>query len=474
MARLRWLAGPASVAAIALVVRLLWGSGTGNYDSLYALIWGRQLAHGHTPSFDVTLAPTPHPLANLVSMALAPLAPRTAEGVVVVIAFLALGAVGWLTYRLGEHWFGWPAGVLAAVLMLTREPVLSYGTRSYIDVPYLALVLGALLAIARNPRAAGLPLGLLALAGLIRPEAWLFSFAYVAWLIWRGGERRAEWIGLALAAPLLWMAFDLIAVGNPLHSLTGTRHGAQTLGRVTGIQNVPTTLPRRVGEILREPVLVGAVIGLALTWAFLRDRVRLLVIAGVAGVVAYAILGAAGLPILTRYAFFVATLGALLCGAAVFGWRLLPERHAWRRRWIALGALTALLLVVFIPSQAHRLSSTRTALIDQSRIEDDLWALKLPNRCGELGVVNHRLVPVVSLHLGMNPFDVHPAPLPPRFRGQYIEPANAAVAKAFVLDPRDPSQRVAGPPPGLYRAGGNASWRVLQLCPRDVFQRGGE
>ena len=58
-----------------------------------------------------------------------------------LLAFVALGAVGYLTYRLGALWFGVPAGLLAAVIILTREPVLSYGTRAYVDLPYLALVL---------------------------------------------------------------------------------------------------------------------------------------------------------------------------------------------------------------------------------------------------------------------------------------------------------------------------------------------
>ena len=97
-----------------------------------------------------------------------------------MLAFLSLGALGWLTYELGAHWFGPAAGAVAALLILTRIPVLSFGVRAYVDIPYVALVLGAILAEARRPRTM-LPLILLALAGLLRPEAWLFSFAYVAW-----------------------------------------------------------------------------------------------------------------------------------------------------------------------------------------------------------------------------------------------------------------------------------------------------
>src|SRR5436853_34491 len=170
MARLR---GAAWIGALALLAWLVWGHGFANYAALYSLVWGRELAHGHGPSFDVTLAPTPHPLANLGGLALAPFSPQTGEDVLVVVGFIALGAVGWLVYALGARWFGAAAGVLAAVLFLTREPVLSDGTRAYVDLPYLALVLGALLPIERR-RA---PFVLLALAGLLRPEAWLFSAA---------------------------------------------------------------------------------------------------------------------------------------------------------------------------------------------------------------------------------------------------------------------------------------------------------
>ena len=63
---------------------------------------------------------------------------------------------------------------------------------------------------------------------------------------------------LAAAAPLLWALGDLIVTGDPLHSLTGTRDTAQRLQRITGLDEVPGTVPRRLGEILREPVLFGA------------------------------------------------------------------------------------------------------------------------------------------------------------------------------------------------------------------------
>ena len=70
MARIRFAAG---VLVGAAALRLLAGPGLVNYDTLYALVWGRQLAHGELPDLEVAIAPTPHPLADLGAMLLSPL-----------------------------------------------------------------------------------------------------------------------------------------------------------------------------------------------------------------------------------------------------------------------------------------------------------------------------------------------------------------------------------------------------------------
>ena len=62
-------------------------------------------------------------------------------------------------------------------------PVISYGVRAYLDIPYVAFVLGALLVESRRPRAGAPVLALLALAGLLRPEAWVFSGLYWLYLL---------------------------------------------------------------------------------------------------------------------------------------------------------------------------------------------------------------------------------------------------------------------------------------------------
>ena len=387
---------------LGLVAWALVGRGLVNYDTLYALVWGRDLTHGPLPDYDVSLAPTPHPLATLAGAVLSVLGAQASIDATIVLAFVFLGALGWITYRLGEEWVNRAAGALAAAIVLTRRPVLDFGARAYVDVPYLTLVLTALLVETRTRRAGAPVLALLGVAGLIRPEAWLFSGAYLVWL-WIGGVRDPRLWALAAAAPLLWALGDLVVTGDPLHSLTGTRDTAQRLQRMTGLDEVPGTVPRRLGEILREPVLFGAAGGGLLALAFLRTRVALGAVAGVIALVAFCVLAAAGLPILGRYLLVPAAILAVFCGAGAFGWAELPRGHPWRRRWAWFGALTLVGLIVFIPPQVDRIGDLRDALRIQDGIQDDLHALTPRFPCTPVTVPNHRPVPLLALWLDVDP-----------------------------------------------------------------------
>jgi hypothetical protein len=448
---------------LGLVAWALVGRGLVNYDTLYALVWGRDLAHGTLPDYDVSLAPTPHPLATVVGAVLSVLGASGSIGATLVLAFVWLGALGWVTYRLGAEWINPAAGVLAAAIVLTRRPVLDFGSRAYVDVPYLVLVLGALLVETRRRRAGAPVLALLAVAGLIRPEAWLFSGAYLVWL-WIGGVRDPRLFALAASAPLLWALSDLIVTGDPLHSLTGTRDTAQRLDRITGLDEVPTTVPRRLGEILREPVLFGAAGGGLLALAFLRTRVALGAIAGVAALVAFCILATAGLPILGRYLLAPAVILAIFAGAGAFGWRELPTNHPWRRRWAWFGVATLVALVAFIPAQTSRIGDLRDALRIQDGIQDDLHTIadKLP--CLPATVPNHRPVPLLALWLDVDAKRIAVAQEHRPTTGTYVVPASPRVARQYILDPRDVDPRIPPPPAGFEPSASNASWHAYARC----------
>ena len=470
-----------NVGVVALLGAVAWalaGRGLVNYDTLYALVWGRDVARGTLPDLEVPLAPTPHPLATLGGIVLAPLSASAERGingeaattVVLVGAFASLGALGWVVFRLGAAWFNPATGALAAAIMLTRRPVLDFGARAYVDIPYLVLVLGALLVETRRPRAGAPVLALLALAGLLRPEAWLFSLVYLAWL-WRSAEaRRPAAVALAVAGPLLWALSDLIVTGDPLHSLLGTRDTAEQLARITGLDDVPLTAPRRLGEILREPVLFGAAGGGLLALARLRERALPGTVAGVVAFAAFCVLAAAGLPILGRYLLLPAAILTIFCGAGAFGWASLERADPWRRPWAWFALVTIVLLVAFAPAQADRLGALRRALARQDTIQADLAALARGPRaairatCAPLTVPNHRPVPLLALWLDVHPEAVVSAQERRPPRGTWITPADRAVARDYVLDRRDRDRRIVAAPPGYREARANASWRVLTRC----------
>jgi Dolichyl-phosphate-mannose-protein mannosyltransferase len=484
-------AGASSVAALAALLWLLCGVGFANYDTLYALAWGGQLARGETPAYEVAVAPTPHPLVEAIGVVLSPLPARAIEDVTVALGFLALAGCAWVLYRLTALWFGRAAGVVAALVLLTRVPILSYGVRAYVDIPYLLFVLAAVLvqarrATRRQPPAGASVLALLALAGLLRPEAWAFSGLY--WLYLLIAARRAhtdargardgrdrprstrELVALALlaaSAPLVWILSDLAITGDPLWSLTNTRHTAHALDRVTGIANVPEYVPRRIGEILRVPVLAGAVLGGVLALLALRRRALIAVGVGTLALAAFVAVGAAGLPINTRYAFLTAAVLCALCGAGAFGWTRLDARDPRRRVWIGVGACVLLALVAFTPAQVKSAHREMDKLARQQAIQDDLIALvedgSVNLHCGPVGVPNHAPVPLLALYLKASPAEVPSAQAGTISSGQYLDPASKEVEEDYVLDPHDP-HRPVNVPPGFVEVHANHTWLIFQRC----------
>jgi hypothetical protein len=471
-----------AIAGGAILLRLVSGVGFANYDTLYALAWGGQLSRGELPAYGVPIAPTPHPLVEALGLVLAPLGPRAAYDVTVALGFLALAACGWVVYELGARWFGRAAGALAALVLLTRVPVISYGVRAYVDLPYMLLLLWALLVEVRRPRAGAPVLALLALAGLLRPEAWAFSGIYWIYLVGSpagareaGGtpgapRTRRELVTLTLlaaAAPLIWTLSDLLITGEPLWSLTNTRHTASTLHRVRGLANVPEYIPRRIGEILRPPVLVGAALGGVLSLLWLRRRAVPGAVAGVLAVLVFAVFAALGLPINTRYAFLTAAILCIFFGAGVFGWTRLQREDPRRRWWMAGGALVLVALLAYAPSQYRSAHRELDNLARRHSIEGDLLALvddrSIGLRCGPVGVPNHAPVPLLALYLKTSPARIVSPAAGTITSGVYVDPASRQVEEDYVLDPRDPHE-LPSVPPGFTAVKTNRSWLIFRRC----------
>lgn len=466
-----WLTPAAWVAAVSGVLLLVFPVGFPNYDTIYALVWGREMAHGQSPDYGAALPPTPHPLADLLGLVTSPIGDG-AVTVTMIVAYVSLALCGYLVYRLGTIWFDRWIGAVAAAIVLTRAPFLSNGLRAYIDLPFIALCLGALAIEAKRPRAGRPVLALLALAGLLRPEAWGFAIAYWLWLAWPRDRSNAEliWLGLlALAGPILWVVFDAITTGEPLYSLIGTQETVETLKRHTGPVDLVLYGPRALGEVLQWPGMVGALGGIVLGYAFLRRRSVLGIAAAVLALAAFAFLAAAGLAIIARYTMLLAAILSIFVAVALLGWRLLEPGHPWRRRWQLFAALVLLMFVLWLPNQWDLDSQVDTDLTNQARIENDLSDLvdagAFEPLCGKVAVPNHRAVPRLAFGLDVKPTQIVSASeerVPKR--GYFVAAADEFVIHNFILDPNDPTDFSLQVPDGFREVARNDSWIAYRRC----------
>lgn len=469
-----------ALAAVRARPGLAWALGTGmvaalfghlylNYDSFYALVWGRDLAHLRGPDYELLLAPTPHPLLSLYGAALSAFGDAAPGMMSLTIAgswAILIAAV----YLLGSRLFGPWAGAVAAIVIATREPLASWGVRGFVDIPFLALVAGAAALEARRPRAGGPVLALLALAGLLRPEAWALAGLYLLWL-WpaldRAGRMRA--LALVAAAPVGWALYDLISAGDPTQSFAGTRENVEVLGRRTGLDDVPYTFARWLGYLTREPGVVGAA-GAVAAVLWLRERARLPAAVFGAGAAVFAVYGLAGLPLISRYLTVPALMLAVFCGAAVAGWPALGE-GVLRRRWRAAGLAASVVLVALLPFQVDRLAGLRERSAFRERIQRDLRALAEDPvarvtfaACPRVYLPNHRPVPILAWWLDRPPRELVSAQIERPRRGAFVAPASERVEEAFVLDRRDPRRLDAEVPASFRRVTSNRSWVLYERC----------
>jgi hypothetical protein len=325
----------------------------------------------------------------------------------------------------------------------------------------------------RNPRAGWPVLALLGVAGLMRPEAWLFAGAYLLYLWW-AEKRFPDWrlIALAAAGPVIWALFDWIISGNPLHSLTDTQDTVDVLQRDTGIADAVRLAPRRLGEILREPVLLAAAGGIFFGLMALRRKTAIPAASAGLAIAAFGLLATAGLAVITRYLLLTAVFLAVLGAGGILGWLSLERDNPWRNWWAAFGAVAALALLAFVPQQAGRITDLRDSLAAQEQIRDDLHdVIEQPGfdrDCRAVSIPSTQGVPNLALWLGIKPSEIvtlntEQAP------GYRISPIDLDVAETFRLDDNDPAARglpAPGVNPRIATTTANRSWLVFGACGR--------
>ena len=388
------------VLVVAAVVGFLLYPTYPNYDSYYSMLWGRELLDGHLPVYEAYRAPTPHPAATLVGTLIAPLG-HGAERVWIalcVISFVAL-VVG--VYRLTSEAFTMLVGLVAAALVCTRFDFPFYAARGYIDIAYMAFVVWAAVLEARRPRRGAPVFALLAVAGTLRPEAWVMAGLYFLWMSWRAtwGER-VRYALLAAIGPAVWVATDWIVTGEPLYSLTYTSNFAEELGRAKSGGDLIPAIWAFLVKLDKFPVLLGGIVGLGAAFVLVPRRMVVPFAVLATGIGTFLLVGLGGFSVIDRYLLVSSMMIMVFCAVALAGWTMLEKGSRLRTIW----AVAALALVVY----GAIFTATRVNL---SRLENELAfrgdahaalhdvldepAVRAGMKCGPVNVPNHKLVPDV-------------------------------------------------------------------------------
>ena len=450
-----------------------------NYDSYYSLLWGRELLHLDPLSFQAYRAPTEHPLAIAFGALLWPLG-DVADRVMVgftVLSFIVLVAG---IYALAKHAFTPLVGFAAALLLVTRFDFPFLAARGYIDVPYLAVVIWAAVIEARAPRKRPVVvLGLLAAAGLMRPEAWLLAGLYWLWLLPHASwPQRVRWALLTAVGPVVWAAVDFAVTGQPLYSLTATGELADELGRNKGLSAVPEALYTFLIGLAKFPVFVGGALGLALAIVLTPRRAAMPLALLGAGIGTFAMVGLAGLSVIERYLLVPSLCVMIFAAVFVAGWTMLREGSAWRRVWMG-GAVALVAFGIFFTVTRVNLNQLDNELRFRGdahqALEQVLGAPAVVSalRCGPVYVPNHKLIPDVRWILDRRQSGVlarssfrtktGPEPAPPR-RGVVIlvHTRIALFKQALVTKSDNPLDNL--PPPGFDRVATSRHYAAYVHC----------
>ncbi len=369
------------------------------YDSFYALLWGRDLLHLHLPDFRVYRGPTEHPLAIFFGMLCSVFGDGGARLMVLGSIASFVAAVSGL-YRLGRLCYGPVVGLLAALLLLSRFFVENLAAQGYLDISYVALIVWAVVLEVERARRGGPVLLLLALGGLLRPDAWVLSGVYWLWCYPRSDTAtRLRRLAIVAAAPVIWVALDTIVTGNPLYSLTATAGLAQELERAHGLSHVIEGVWTFSERIDKLPVMLGALAGIPIAVWMAPRRTLVPLATAVLLYLVFVAEGAVGASVIDRYLLGGATMLLLFCAVTLGGWWMLAPGSWLRRVWI-VGAAALAVFGAASAATTLNLTTLRNTLAYHEEFHKGLAvALRDPavkaklERCHLLSLPNNKLIP---------------------------------------------------------------------------------
>jgi hypothetical protein len=403
---------------------------------------------------------------------LAPLGETAAPIAFELLVVASFAALGLVCAAIGRKLFALPVGAFFALLVLTEPRLVHQPLISSTDVAFVALVLGALLLVAEEPRRGFAPLGLLASAGLLRPEGWGFALAYGAYLVLIAKPpRRLALAGLAVLAPVVWMLVDLAITGNPLFSLQGTQELAAQLQRPRGLDVAAATLPNRLEAVIGQPTVGLGLVGWAVALVAFFERAllpSLIVLLGIAG---WLVLGLADLPLLSRYMVLPGAVLILFAAVLVFGWAAL-ERGRVRTAWMVASLVPLAAFVASLPDDVDQLrrenresASSHAAQRDLEQLVTSPAGRAALEACRPVRVHDFRVRPFVSYWADIPPETIGNGLVRDGERGTYVTPGTGrgvvavAARKAFYKEDGVP-KGWATLPSRAHVAAGTDTWRL--------------
>ena len=365
----------AAVGTAGFLLRLLAWPPAQSPDAWAYLSWGGALLHADQPPIDAT-GTAPKPLGTLLGALVWPLPPERAFGILIAIS---LGVLFGALFAATERRAGAGAGLVAVAVLLPLSRAADVLPFAYIDVLIAALVAFAF-AVRGTWRIAAL-----VVAGLARPEAWLVAgVAGFAESRGRLPRRLAAAAAASIAAPLVWIAFDLAVSGDPLLSI----HRVRELHEIRGLEpaswwsagaDALHSLPG--GPAVALALFAGGLVGLALhgrgRW---QARDVLLPLATV-------VIWAAALALETRrglginHRYLLPVLVPLALGVGLLAARFLPARLAHSK---ASGAVAAGAVAACAATLGLSPAPTRPTGLSRAVPETTLPAVERISPCGSV------------------------------------------------------------------------------------------
>lgn len=398
------------MALLALLVVVL-GVGTvvfptySTFDSTYTLLWGREVLSGQLPVFDAFRAPTQHPLWLLVGVVFA-LFGDAADRLLVIATMISFVFLVAGVYSLGRRSFTIAIGLIAAVLVVLRYNYLLLAVRAYLDVPFMALLVWAAAWEVARPKRGTSVMVLLAIAGLLRPEAWIIAGIYWLYLFPGSSWTRRFWMGvLVVSAPLIWMATDFIVTGDPLFSQTHTSSVSAELERSAGLLTAAKLGVIYLSDLASVPLAAMGLIGTLLAVWFMPRRALIPLALMAAGFGTFALISIGGLSVIPRYMILPALMVLFFAGVALGGFSIVSSRNV-RIAWIVAAVLAVLGSAAFTLQR-----SNYSPVIADLRFRGDAQRavvslldnpkVRAAVACGPVLTPNHRMVPTVRWKLDL-------------------------------------------------------------------------